>query len=256
MNRGLENCLRIYEDANFYDEEFRDRQFDISFFVEIAQQVGSPVLELGCGSGRIGIPIANASIEIDGIDISQPMIDNGRLQARESACNNMQFHLGNFSNFDLNKSYKLIFCATNALQHLWEDEQISSCFESVRRNLAPTGIFLIDIFNPDSNKLSRTWEQVYVFKEMNTREHGTLVVSARSEFDPTNQILRFQLDYRRKLDDAQIKVKDIEMKCLFPDDISQFCMKHGFKIIEKYGNYDRTPITPNSPKQIIFCTPL
>ena len=61
--------------AEFYDfvVPYRDRR-DIAFFVELARQAEGPTLELGCGTGRVLIPIARAGVEIVGLDISAPML--------------------------------------------------------------------------------------------------------------------------------------------------------------------------------------
>lgn len=253
MFDSLERCLQLYEDAQFYEEEFENRTYDIPFFLESARQCGSPVLELGCGSGRITIPIARTGIDIDGIDLSAPMLAKGKIKAAAAGCDQIRFQQGNFSQFVMPRAYKLIFCATNALQHLLENQQIDDCFASVRQCLAPNGLFLIDVFNPDLTKLARRWDQRYLFKEMQTQTHGKLSVFARSEYHPASQILRFQLDYRRQADDIQVKAKEIEMRCLFPDELDEFCQRNGFTIIQKFGNYQSDPFTADSAKQILVC---
>lgn len=61
--------------AEFYDYviPYRDRR-DVGFFVAMARQAGGPVLELGCGTGRVLIPTARAGVEIVGLDVSAPML--------------------------------------------------------------------------------------------------------------------------------------------------------------------------------------
>lgn len=253
MDESLERCLQLYEDTDFYDQEFADRTFEIPFFLAAAQRFGSPVLELGCGSGRITIPLARAGVDIDGIDLSESMLDRARARAKIYACEQIRFFQGDFSQLETPRTYRLIFCATNALQHLLHNQQIDDCFQAVRRCLAPAGLFLIDVFNPDATRLARTWNQRYLFKEMQTRTDGTLSLFARSEYAPKSRVLRFQLDYRRQADDRQVKVKDVEMRCLFPTDLAEFCRRNGFTVVDKWGSYDSEPFTENSAKQILVC---
>ena len=70
--------------ADRYDWLYSWRQADIRFYIEEAQKSGGPILELGCGTGRISIPIAKAGIEVVGIDISKPMLDLARSKAKKA----------------------------------------------------------------------------------------------------------------------------------------------------------------------------
>src|SRR5437773_1998705 len=75
------DCLEIYEDAEFYDQEFANRNTEIPFYVKQAQLATGPVLEVGCGTGRLTLPIARAGIDITGMDVSQPMLEQARRKA-------------------------------------------------------------------------------------------------------------------------------------------------------------------------------
>ena len=69
------DCFDIYEDAEFYDQEFGTRSTETPFLLKQAKLAGGPVLEVACGTGRLTLPLARAGIEITGLDISQPMLD-------------------------------------------------------------------------------------------------------------------------------------------------------------------------------------
>ena len=75
------DCMDIYDDAEFYDQEFANRGHEIPFFLKQAKLAGGPVLEVACGTGRITLPIARAGVEIAGLDISRPMLERARRKA-------------------------------------------------------------------------------------------------------------------------------------------------------------------------------
>ena len=94
--------------AEFYDHvaPYRERA-DVAFFVEMAQAAGGPVLEIGCGTGRVLIPTARAGIEIVGLDLSpsMPAVCRSNL-AQESAETQARVRLveGDMRDFDLDES--------------------------------------------------------------------------------------------------------------------------------------------------------
>src|SRR4051812_22213938 len=69
-----------YDDAAYYTKTYRRRTEDVAGYVKVALQSGGPVLEYGVGNGRIALPIARAGIDVTGVDLSRPMLDDLRAQ--------------------------------------------------------------------------------------------------------------------------------------------------------------------------------
>ena len=250
MNPSVKHCLKIYEDPDFYDTEFSDRTHDTSFYIDQAIALGGPILELGCGTGRITQPIADRKIEIHGIDISQPMLALAR--KRKGSENILYFH-SDMVDFNLETSYTLVFAATNAIQHVLNKNDILKCLRAIRKSLRDDGTVIVDIFNPNVSKLARTWEQRYLFKNFISPSYGEIDVFARSEYSNTDAILHFQLEYIVVKSQALIKTKDIKMHCLFNDEMKALCKQAGLEIIKCYGDYSKSDFSPQSPKQIFVC---
>ena len=255
MNLGISDSLKIYEDAAFYDEEFQNRTHDLDFFVKLAKRNGGPILELGCGSGRITIPIAQQGLEIHGIDISPPMLQRGIIKG-SSLNNNLHFHLMDMADFQLKLKvkFKFIFAASNSLQHLYSDDEVRSCLKSIHSSLDQGGLCVLDIANPDWKKLNRKWEEKYLFKTIMNSEYGKLDVYARSEYIASSKTLHFELEYKN-IKNEVVKLKDVKMRCFFPNDLEELCADSGLEIIHKSGNYDRYRFHEHSPKQIVYVVP-
>src|SRR5262245_19324849 len=112
MMKTIQNSDERSEVAEFYDyfPDYQDRQ-DIAFFVELAQQSGGPVLELGCGTGRVLIPTARACVTIVGLDASPSMLEIAReklLQETVEVKSRAQLVQGDMRDFDLGREFRLV----------------------------------------------------------------------------------------------------------------------------------------------------
>src|SRR5437899_3339655 len=109
--------------ADYYDESpvVKGRTQDVVFYREAAREFGDPVLELGCGTGRITMALAEAGKRITGLDLSERMLERAvkkraalRVEARE------RVHLvqGNMAGFDLGEKFRLIIIPFWPLKHV------------------------------------------------------------------------------------------------------------------------------------------
>ncbi len=97
--------------ARFYDLQYEEIREDIPFYIEYAQKQGSPILELGCGTGRVLIPTAEAGLEIWGLDISEGMLNVARSKIEtldREVVSRITLRRGDMGNFSLPKRFNLI----------------------------------------------------------------------------------------------------------------------------------------------------
>jgi len=124
---------------------------DVAFYVDLARKSGGPVLELGCGNGRVLLPIARAGIEITGVDLSGGMlrVAESRVsrEPRDVARRVTLIH-GDMRDFDLDEKFALVIIAFRSFQMLLTPEDEQACLSAVRRHLLPGGRLVIDIFDP------------------------------------------------------------------------------------------------------------
>ena len=135
--------------AQTYDDVYsviRDSSGDVAFYVAQAAEAGGPVLEIGCGTGRILIPTARIGIECIGLDSSPEML---ALLLEKNPPANLQLVNGQMSDFDLGKGrFQLITAPFRVLQHLLDIDSQLVALANVRQHLAPGGTFVFDVFDP------------------------------------------------------------------------------------------------------------
>src|SRR5260370_1764374 len=144
--------------ADYYDESpiVKGRTQDVSFYRDAAREFGDPVLELGCGTGRITMALAEAGKRITGLDLSERMLARAvkkRAALLVEARERVHFVQGNMAGFDLGEKFRLVIIPFRPFQHLLEVHQQINCLECVRKHLAPGGRLILDVFQTDAERI-------------------------------------------------------------------------------------------------------
>jgi SAM-dependent methyltransferase len=248
--------------AEFYDSvvPYRERQ-DVSFFVEMAQRSGGPVLELGCGTGRVLIPTAKSGIEIVGLDSSPMMLSVCREKLlRESGDVRSKVTglvQGDMRVFDLPRKFNLITIPFRPFQHLLTVEDQMSCLENIRKHLEVGGRLVLDLFNPSVPLLAdeRLLQEHGEEPEFTTTDGRKVVrralVVSRDYF---NQITQNEMTYYVTHPDAREErfVHRFSMRYLFKFEVEHLLARCNFGIEAVYADYDKSPYGSKYPGELIF----
>jgi SAM-dependent methyltransferase len=135
--------------ARFYDIDMaQNMQFDdVGFYVRLAAQARGPVLELGCGNGRILLPLLRAGLDATGVDDSAGMLAELR---RKAAAQNVAAKVTKMDvrDLDLRLRFALILCPYSLVTYVTEDRDLERLLRGVREHLRPDGRFIVDAFVP------------------------------------------------------------------------------------------------------------
>ena len=156
--------------ADVYDSVYSYLSADIPFYVNAACEAGSTVLELGCGTGRITIPIAESGINIIGLDSSNPMLEIARRksQSLNSTCGDIKFVHADMRDFTLStrEKYNLVIIPFRGFLCLLTVEDQIKTLSNIKRHLAPNGKLIFDIFVPDLNMLVQESDVLFHFRDV------------------------------------------------------------------------------------------
>jgi SAM-dependent methyltransferase len=224
---------------------------DIAFWENQARKYGDPVLELACGTGRITIPLAKAGHPITGLDILPSMLDEGRRKAAAAAAD-ITWVEGDCRDFDLGRAFSLIFIPYNSMNHLETLGDLEACFRCARNHMGENSRFAFDIFNPRLDILLRDPAREYPHSSYEDPDgKGRIEITENNVYNPATQINTVRLYFT--LPDGSTDRYDLICRMWFPQEIDAVVEYNGFKIEEKYGDYDGSPFRGDSPKQIVVC---
>ena len=241
----------IYEDSRLYDalgaQHFGGS--DLAYWRGQCDKYGSPVLELACGSGRLTIPLAEAGVDIEGLDIAPAVLALAR-ERSEARGLKLPWHQADAADFTLGGKFSFIFLPNNSVAHLLTWQDFSSCLACVRRHLAGGGRFALGYFNPSLALLTRDPSARFPAGEFLHPDTGEpVVVTETAAYDASTQINHLRWFWR--FADGQETVSDLPMRVYFPQELDALLSLAGFVIEEKYGGYDLSPFTSASQKQLI-----
>ena len=247
--------------ADLYDLviPYRDRP-DVAFFVEAAKEAGGPILELGCGTGRILIPTARAGVDVVGLDRSAPMLAVCRERLREEAGAvqaRVELVQDDMRDFSLCRSFRLVTIPFRPFQHLITvDEQIS-CLASIRRHLAADGRLILDLFNPSLDALANRKDGEEFGEEPPfTAPDGRRVVRRARivTHDRFNQVNQVELLYDVTHPDGRQErlVQSFAMRYLFRFEVDHLLARSGLAVEHLYAGYDKSPYGSQYPGELIF----
>ena len=247
--------------ADLYDyvTPYRGRP-DVEFFVEAARDAGSPVLELGCGTGRVLIPTARAGIEIVGLDRSPQMLAVCRqhlLDEPESVRNRVHLVEADMRDFDLGRKFTLATFPFRPFQHLLTVEDELSCLATVHRHLVDGGRLILDLFNPSLDALAtRPLGEEYGEEPEFTTPDGRRVIRRHKTVaqDRASQIGHFELiHYVTHPDGRQERlVQAFPLRYLFRFEAEHLLARAGFEVEHLYADYDKGAYGSKHPGELLF----
>lgn len=241
-----------------YDLEHAGFAEDIELYLRLAEVVGDPILELGCGTGRVLAPLAAAGYRITGIDRSRPMLDRARSAFQANAAiPSERVTLVEGSMIEAEHApggpFGLVIFSLNGLMHMSAVSGQRAALASARRALDPRGMLVIDALNPTPELLA-TFDGRVQHEGSWRRSDGTVVdrFSARTH-DSAEQRIETGLWY--DLTDPEGHVRRVRsgfpMRYLVASELALLLEVTGFAEWKLYGSYDLDPYDDGSDRLIV-----
>jgi len=197
-----------------------------------------PVLELGIGTGRVALPLHQKGIAVHGIDASQRMVDELRKKAGGNA---IPVAIGDFADVAVEGQFSLVYVVFNTIFTLLTQEAQVRCFANVASHLLPDGLFVIEAFVPDPPRF--TGNQNVVASKVDVDEVRLDV----TRYDPLHQRLNAQ---HLVIANGTIQTYPIQLRYAWPSELDLMAKLAGLKLLERWGNWQRSPFTSRDTSHI------
>ena len=250
-----------YADPELYDHEYRRRRADVNFYRQMARDHGGPILELGCGTGRVLTALCRDGHRVIGLDRSRPMLEVARARVARlgrAARRRADLVQADFRAFALRARFPLVLCPFNAFQHLYERTDVESFLRCVAEHLTETGIFVFDILQPDLDWLTqdpaRHWART---RFRHPRTGRPVLYSTNHTYDPIRQIAFVRIFYE-PLDlppeARRTRVVRLGHRQFFPREIEELLHYNGFVVERRWGGFRGEEPGPETDSQVLACT--
>ena len=139
--------LSPYAAPEIYDLMFGGLDFDLPFWLKVGREAGGPVLDLACGTGRVLLPLLEAGVDADGVDLYRPMLAFAR---RKAAARGFKPRLvaADMGAFTIPRRYARVISAFNAFAHAGTTDAQLATVRRARKHLLPGGAFVIHMSYP------------------------------------------------------------------------------------------------------------
>jgi SAM-dependent methyltransferase len=244
--------------SEFYD--YHAKRGDIKFFTDYARGSGGPVLELGCGTGRVLIPTAQAGVEITGLDLSAEMLKfcQAKLETEpENVKSRVNLVHVDMRKFELKRRFSLVTITFGPFNNLLSVQDQLDCLSCISRHLVSGGRLVFDVFFADPAVLAITKETPIV-----TNRKPFLMPDGRSvtwglhfhDVDYQQQIIHEVLLYDICYPDGHKErlVYPASLRFFFRYEVEHLLARAGFAIEALYADFNKTPFGDKPPEELII----
>jgi SAM-dependent methyltransferase len=223
-----------------YDESSAD-MFDpavvepaVDFLADLAGD--GAALELGIGTGRIALPLAQRGVRVHGVDLSEAMV--ARLRAKPGA-DEIGVTIGDFATTSVEGTFSVAYLVFNTINNLTTQDEQVACFENVAAHLEPGGCFVIEVGIPQLRRLPPG--DTFVAFDVSPTHLGF------DEYDVARQGL---ISHHYSLVDGEWEVASTPFRYVWPAELDLMARLAGMSLRERWSDWNRAPFTSESTKHV------
>ncbi len=251
--------------ARFYDAENAQMTDDLALYVELAEDTGGPVLDVGCGTGRVMLHLAqeliDESLRVVGVDNSEAMLARGwrRLNSLTQTMPDLKrlvtFVQGDALDVALDERFKLIIVPYNGFMHFKTQPAQLAALRHFHSLLADDGMLILDLPNA-GEAFAAADDGALILERMFTEpESGHLVMQhSMSTLDRVAQQLHVTWIYDEIMEDSAVHrtLAPLVLRYVFPGEMDLLLAATGLEAVSIYGDYFQEPFVDGSERMIVL----
>lgn len=247
------DSLEEFRDPETYDVEVEDFDEDRPLIEQWARELGGPLLDLACGTGRMALRMAAQGYQVTGVDIVPEMIAQARRKAAERALS-VEWVVADARSFQLQRQFPFMFMVCNAFQFFLTRADLEGLLARVREHLQPEGCFLFETRNPSPRNLLQIAHPEP--PKYPLPDGGQLVAAEEQYYDPMTQIQHYtrHLTFLHPGGQRVEKTLYTDLRYIYPQEMEALLFYNGLRVRACYGDWQQGPLTATSPSMIYVCT--
>lgn len=243
--------------ARFYDAETGDKTDDLAMYSRLAAEYPGEIFDVGCGTGRVLIHLAQAGHRVYGIDSDSAMLDRleGKLAALPHLRERIRFRHADALDHQYEREFHLILLSYNALMHFKEQARQIALLRNLRRCLATAGLLVIDLPNAGPAFASADSESLALERRFLEPTTGHLVMlQSISYLDRAAQVLHVEWVYDEMDGDGLVKrtIVPHQLRYFFLPELRLLLERCGFRLDAVYGDTEGAPYDADSERMIVL----
>jgi SAM-dependent methyltransferase len=254
MNKETTSSLpSTFDDGDVYDLVGDNVPYGLDFYVGLAREANGPVLDVACGTGRILLPCLQAGVDIEGLDLFEPMLKTLRAKAVGLSLS-PRLHRSDMSDFSLSRRFALVMIPFNAFIHNRTQEAQISCLQCCREHLLPGGQLVFDTSFPSLEIIGAPQNTRVLEGEVPHPQTGLpMRMYDTRTFDRVAQE-QHSINEIELLDaDGNVQMthrSEVRGRYIYKHEMELLLRIAGFARWEIYGDFDRRPLTQENDAMI------
>jgi len=246
--------------SRFYDAETSSRTDDLILYSQLAQEYGSPVFDVGCGTGRVMLHLAQEGYEAHGIDNDRAMLDllAHKLEGMSFLKPNVRAIEGDVMTYKSQERYPLVLMTYNALMHFHNQDTQIALLKRLRSLVAENGLLILDLPNAGETFATQDSDAILLDRTFIDPVTGHLIMlQSHSYLDRTTQLLHVKWIYDEITEDGTLKRTIVPhlLRYFFYPEIQLLLKLTGFAVQAVYGGCDEEPFEDGSERMVIYAKP-
>ncbi len=243
--------------ARYYDAENIEMTDDLPLYSSLAEIYGEPILDVGCGTGRVMLHLAQEGHHCVGVDTSAFMVERGQRKAASlgEASALIDFEVGDILHHQPAEPYQLILLPYHLFMHFRDQETQLKVLAKLSEILADDGVIVFDLPNAGEVFATQDDDAIRLDRTFIEPETGHAVMQQSvSQLDRVTQELFVTWIYDEITADSTLKrtLAHLVLRYVFYSELQLLLAANGLEIREVYGDYDEGPYMDGCPRMIVL----